>query len=343
MIPDPVSCAQCRIRLELQAIIGDTEGQGAIDHRPSLITMDRRGRIFVVVNREAPQVFDTAGRFVQRLGRPGRGPGEFSIVDAIVPIESDSFLVFDAGLLRVSTYSPDLMYVRSHHREPRRIDAALRLVGGESVVAASFPSRQSAGYPLHIVSDSGRVLKSFGVSRPELRPEFPDINRRLLAPAAAGEFWSVKLLKYELELWDRSGAQRDALQRNAPWFVASIDGPVIVTPEQPPPSVLLGLREAEDGLLWVSLGRAAPAWRSALGERRRSPNGFHYYEIVDVERLNESWIEVIDPTAGRVVSRARTAPVRVGWVVGHLLASYGEDSSGVGRVSLWRTRLEKPY
>ncbi len=50
-------------------------------------------------------IFSPSGEYLTRAGRRGSGPGEFNSPDAIVPFPSDSMLIFDRTIRRISVYS----------------------------------------------------------------------------------------------------------------------------------------------------------------------------------------------------------------------------------------------
>jgi len=58
-------------------------------------------------------VFDTAGREIARLGRSGRGPGDFNAVVALLANERGELAVADLALSRVSYFDARLRFVNS--------------------------------------------------------------------------------------------------------------------------------------------------------------------------------------------------------------------------------------
>jgi hypothetical protein len=59
---------------------------------------DPEGRIFVAAfGDQRVFVFDTLGSFVRTIGRPGRGPGEFTGPRSLVPVGADALFVLDLG------------------------------------------------------------------------------------------------------------------------------------------------------------------------------------------------------------------------------------------------------
>jgi len=70
------------------------------------VEVSRAGGVFVL-DRFARHIawFDAEGRFVQRIGREGRGPGEFQTPYAMAVDDSDRLHVYDSSNRRVSVYA----------------------------------------------------------------------------------------------------------------------------------------------------------------------------------------------------------------------------------------------
>jgi len=68
------------------------------------LEVDGNGNIFVGDRKEtAIHVFDSTGKYLQRLGGEGRGPGEFNgILD--IKIQSDQLFVFDYSQFRTTFF-----------------------------------------------------------------------------------------------------------------------------------------------------------------------------------------------------------------------------------------------
>ncbi len=59
------------------------------------------------------RVYDARGRYVQTIGKKGRGPGEFTGLQALGVIRGDSIVTYDVFLGRVSWFSPKGQLVRT--------------------------------------------------------------------------------------------------------------------------------------------------------------------------------------------------------------------------------------
>lgn len=80
--------------LEVRDSIHLEQTVGALLGLPTAVSPDGSG--YLVVDAQQPHVFrfDENGRFVQRYGREGEGPGEFKKAAAAIPYGSDQILVF---------------------------------------------------------------------------------------------------------------------------------------------------------------------------------------------------------------------------------------------------------
>lgn len=71
------------------------------------------------VGMQSVRLFDAAGRFVQRLGGPGSGPGEFQLPTQVLLREPDSILVWDDAAYRLTRFdsSGNFIDIRTFSRE----------------------------------------------------------------------------------------------------------------------------------------------------------------------------------------------------------------------------------
>ena len=89
--------------------IGVREGEPAYElHRVVGARRLSNGSI-VVANSGTQQLklFDAQGQYIRSMGRAGKGPGEFESMSWVQLLPSDTLLITDADLRRVSAYTPD--------------------------------------------------------------------------------------------------------------------------------------------------------------------------------------------------------------------------------------------
>ena len=182
----------------------------------------------------------------------------------------------------------------------------------------------------------GNYLQSFGAEQPVFLPGDVEGVVRTLAPARGGGVWSVPALRsYQLERWSADGRLERRLVRSPAWF------PAVTTQElsldRTPAPYVTSLAEDGAGRLWVLSLLADRRWKSALrqvgtGETRR-------WEIDDQDRFRDTMLEVVDPVAGRVVTRVRLEEPW-NWVTedGHLLRVTERDD-GAWMIAVHRAVL----
>lgn len=156
-----------RVRLTEILRIGSADGADALG-RVMGAAFDGRGRIFVAddVNQRV-SVFGADGRLLRHLGRSGRGPGEFERPWLVALDARDTLFVWDAGLSRVSVFTPELRFRRSFAVAPQWVVNGIEfLPGGDLLVAAYGRGERGA---LHVLDRDGRLRQSFG-------PAFPGVD-----------------------------------------------------------------------------------------------------------------------------------------------------------------------
>lgn len=112
--PGP-SCPTCEITIQHMTTIG-ASGSSAVAVSPMTKVAalgDGRYVVAPTYNPGEVVIVDSQGRVVARTERPGRGPGEFVEISRVVVSPTDSVLLFDPALSRVSVLSNDLEFARS--------------------------------------------------------------------------------------------------------------------------------------------------------------------------------------------------------------------------------------
>lgn len=79
----------------------DLMGVGALD-------VDRHGNVYVGDRSARVFVFSPDGSVLRTLGRKGRGPGEFELIQSVRVLPGDSLYVFDASLDRATVFAPGM-------------------------------------------------------------------------------------------------------------------------------------------------------------------------------------------------------------------------------------------
>lgn len=117
------SAESARDTATLRELLRIGEAEGAPEYmlaEISTFTVGPTGNVFVAQNDGDLREFDSDGRFVRTVARPGQGPGE---VDYVVGMDVDAdgrLAVLDFGNQRVSIYSPQGAFERQIRRPAGR-------------------------------------------------------------------------------------------------------------------------------------------------------------------------------------------------------------------------------
>lgn len=327
LIGDALSCPQCTITFRPLVTIGDTSGPGVLLNRPVAALRDGSMRLWVIPRTGPPLVFDQRGSFVGTVGRLGRGPGEFDQPIGALRLPGDSILVIDGGLFRATVIDPKLKTSRSIRMRESLVPGVV-LQWPKSVILRGPPALEPpSNRSLHDVSfqqEETQTRKSFGRGGTLMRMGGSTAQFQTLAAARTGGLWSANLFRYELHSWTATGEHVESLHRRPSWFAE--DSPVwLGNPGTPPPPTVAALQEDQDGLLWVFLRIPAENWR--LGWSRAPAVAREVLpSLIDVEKLFDTMIEVIDPRAGAVLARERLPGYMIGVSDHQLISIYDTDA-----------------
>jgi hypothetical protein len=110
------------------------------------------------------RLFDRGGRFLDRIGAEGSGPGEFRFPSGLAVLSGDSILVWDRGAMRLSWFSRQGVLERERTlREPggiRRIRRAALSPSGAVVILGAATTEED-------LENRGRVREAWRVVRLE--------------------------------------------------------------------------------------------------------------------------------------------------------------------------------
>ena len=341
-VPSDLSCPKCRIEVRKIVTFGDADGPGAIASRPYSISRDSKGRYYVVTPdtyNEPPLVFDAEGRFVQRIGREGDGPGEYRMPSVILVSARDSVYILDqAGRLTVLSPSFELVTSTLLTFSPM---SGVRMDDGSFVVNANIGDTDRLGIPLHHIDADGAVLASFGDDGSVLRPGELHSLLRWLAVGHGGGVWAVPFSnKYVIELWNPAGDRVAELVRQAEWF-RPYDRYWLPSLKDRPAPRIMGVWEDGDGNVWTIVHVGDRRWKRGLAKGIPA-EGQMMYPIEDEQRVYDTIVEVIDPSTGRVVASRRFDETFDVVVEPNLVAGYREADDGRPYVEIWQVHLRKP-
>ena len=335
-IPDDVACKGCVLERRHVVRLGRATDSVLLG-RLSVVAPSPRGYFVVAPTATLWQaaVYDSSGALVRTLGRRGQGPGEFTRIYRPIIGSGDTVFVHETDG-RYHVYAPDLRFIETR-RLPARPMKILTLPDGQSVVGADIGS--ALGYPLHLVSNEGALVRSFGTTNAVYRADRSVDRARQIGPASGDHMiWSGLTTRYEIELWNVRGARPDlVIRRTAPW-VEPWREPEGLFNTHRPPTQLVNVRELPAGKLWTRLIVAAKSWAPdpSLGPSATNTVGVR-------DRFMDSVIEVLDVRTLRVLARQRFDEAFLIFIpYSELVYSLTETDEGFVFADLWRLSLRTP-
>jgi hypothetical protein len=329
------ACASCSIAITPLAVIGSTDGAGALATDRPLLARDNRGRVYVFgAATEGAQVFDSTGAFIRQIGRDGSGPGEYRGVSGIQPLGGDSLAVFDGTLRRITILAPDYSLVRTMPISVSVGNPAVSRRSGRQVVANAPDLRR--GDPMFVFDvATGKELRAFGSVDGTPLAQLPEGSLRSVAPDTGSATWISYATRYVLERWSLDGKKTVALTRQVPWFPET-RVPNAFETGQPQPAIGSVDVDAR-GRLWVMSSVPDARWQSVV----ESVPGRRFPKITDPLRHTDSILEVIDPRSGVVLVSQRFDQPYLSLMSGQLLAEMATDSEDRPIIKLSRLELRE--
>jgi hypothetical protein len=298
----------CRIEFVHVARVGADDVPGALVHDGPVMSRLTDGRfiIFDPRDRVGLKLYDANGEFVRIIGRPGGGPGEYSLPwhHQLTP-DGDTLRIIE-GLSRRMTMltanGESVIETRPFGVSPAR--HLLFLDDGRYVVNGIVVEADGLGYPLHIVSASGERVRSFGAENPiYLNSQEAELGRRL-ARGPDGTIWAVQRMSYVVEQWDTLGNLLRTIRPSSTWFPDPNKPYMPLSVNDDPPSHRVNGLWYMDGILWLATQVPSPDWRDRL-EPIDAPPGARQYRLRSPQvNLWMTRVEAVDPVTGEVIATA---------------------------------------
>jgi hypothetical protein len=300
--------------------------------------VQRSDGTWVLADREDQnrlKVFGADGSFLRSVGRAGDGPGEFRTVNHLALLEGDTIEVYDLGGARLQRLGPRFE-PGSITRLPGFLASSMRrTTDGRRVVNAIVAAPSGIGLPLHLVSEDGEILASFGSDPPIEDLRTP--HRRRLSVTPRETAWSSSTTEYRLEEWTWEGLRLRSLVRSATWFRR--DGGRQLSPDGVPNAGVRAIREDREGRLWVVALVPGTNWESGVGPWEEQLTGEIVTGITNMERAFDTIIEVIDPGSGRLLGTQRLSVPVQGFVDDGRVYAIEITPIGDYRISVWKLEL----
>ncbi len=152
---------QAAIRFSHVLRVGEMEGdQSRVFGLIKDVASDDRGN-FAVLDAQAQrvQVFSPTGAFLQQIGKPGRGPGEFAVPVALTYGEDGTLFVADVSNRRVEVFERNDSVLRRSSSFPMDFHVSDFCTIGDELYLLGYRE----GRMVHVYDREGRHRRSFGV------------------------------------------------------------------------------------------------------------------------------------------------------------------------------------
>lgn len=299
-----------------------------VSEPPLDVALDASGRFWITSEGYLPRIYSRNGTYLRSVGREGGGPGEFRFPTTLARLPGDSMLVLDLDLRRAMVIDSAGRVVRSVATTDQLLFPIPNRWPDEVVVSARIATPAAAGFPLHIVSFTGRevsVKRSFGSLPSAMTPRNALTSYSVVAADGLEGYVASNPVRYAIERWSKKDNQLlQVLKRDAPWFGEVSTGRIGNHDTQPEP-VIRALFVDKQGLIWVFVSVAAERWREQWKDVPRNVQEVSSRSL-DRSRLLQTRIEVLDPKGTSVVAR--------GSFPGVMVSSFSD-----GRVAAWQPTL----
>jgi hypothetical protein len=317
-------CASCALAVSWAADLADATPNSA---PPGTATAGVRlpsGELLIVYAESPFEIVRHRpdGRIAGQVGRKGKGPNEFGLITQLIALPGDSVVALDEGNRQIITLDPQLREVRRMPAPLVFFDAVIT-ARGSFVASGVKNSRESIGFPLHLVGSNGAIVRSFGTDEPVFRPDIRVVLSRRVTAARTGGFWSTHVNEYVVEHWNDSLRMTRELVRDASWFRPWVKR----TPGQARPGVVADVAETPDGLLivMVRVPEAGDGGATSSNQRREF----------------DTMIEVVDPRTSTVLASKRVDQAFTQFLdANHAVLPYERDDEP--RLAIWRITFTKP-
>ncbi len=276
------------------------------------------------------------GSLIQRVGRAGKGPGEFSDVRGVYwASELDKFVVFDRGAGRMSLWSEG--GARTGETSLSRLEDEPRLFRGRALSVDNFAGPDLMDAALYVAEPDK------GGARPIWRDRFSPAKKLTAVP---GRRPLIIFIDWDARISFDVGADFIAATRleDDKLYLIDLDGKPLLPPL---PSGLPRL-PTTDAHREAQIAKSLPRFRQALKKHIATPPFWPVIRRVRVDERNRVWVfgysgrdDAPVPTRvfsrqGRMIAEGR-APFLPAWVANGKLYALDLKGEQETLVLRWRT------
>lgn len=347
--PDADRCDTCIVLNRVARLGTDWMGPGYLrnDGTMEFVVRDSMGHYWVG-QRDEIKRYDRDGRFLGSVGRFGEGPMEFKRAR---PFHVDSMgrvHVQDSGNGRITAIDPSSLLLAKEISIPRVVvNSAIALNDGKQYgIQGWIPEADRIGFPIHVVSEQG-VVASFGIrtssDEDEMIQHTPRTTERRLAIDQQGIIYSAHRYEYEIESWSLDGELLSDLK------VLEELNPEnhfdeAVSPDNPPPQVIVEIHVDADRMLWVLLAVRDEDWLDHMVEVATQDGVVRFvpregrdgvFDLYDVR------VDVIDLAQCQLVASQVTDLFFGAFVEDGLVSSAAVGTGGGDVLEIWELSLKR--
>jgi hypothetical protein len=331
-----VHCDSCRVILDTVTVLPGVQFLGP----STLIVRDSVGNYYLRGSDDgALKAYDTAGRLLHRVGRPGGGPGEFEVIRNLLIGPDGSLQVLDAALGRRSRFAVSGAFLGS---TPAMVGGgmgspAVMLPDGRIVANVRSPL---AARSLAVIAIDGSVSEFNGDSGAVRRPEQWLLDR-LLSPRAGGGLLVAHPYSFEVDVYGANLVRNSRV--SLPWHRAASTAPSLPPSDglfdRPFTPQLRAIWEDDVGRLWLLVLVPSDDWTPGPSEQTAARLRQEDYRRLAARSRVETILEVVDIDRGAVLARSRFAgSIGVAFGEGYFSRSV-EDSVGEPGLQILKVQL----
>jgi len=154
------NAVQGKLKLTLVRVWGENEEDEYIQSPHQVLTSKTNDVYICDMNNHVVKVFDRNGTFLRSIGRPGRGPGDFSLPASMALSPTGDLWVAEIGGLRVQRFSPrgKSLHIFKHA-------SPLYLIGitaNDELIVNDHNETLKTGKLAFIMDGNGKSLRSIG-------------------------------------------------------------------------------------------------------------------------------------------------------------------------------------
>jgi len=269
----------------------------------------------------------------------GEGPNEYRDPVLVTPGIGDTLLVFDRLNGRATIIGPDLLEVRTMMPGQAMMTDAKVLPSGQLVIASFASDDAGAGMALQVYGPGdarpSQYLDSYAFEDPRLHR-----GARAIAAGNDGFCSIVQAYSYSFRCYNLEGAETGSYERETgTWYRATNPRDRSITPDNPPPTEMLGGWIDERGYLWVIGSTRDPNHARGLSQPKDVEGQVGYAH--NYQEVHDSIVEVVDLEAAHVVSRMQFDTFFFGVASPGYVYSEHEDDLGWWTVRTYRLSLKE--